>query len=242
VLLCALAKHGSQLEVLALNQYDASKRTWRALFSACPRLTELELSADDVEPVEGSVRLISACSELTRLTYSGFCSFSGKGIVALAKGCPKLVHLCLDSIGNFDNTAQGRFDGYVKRLASLLPALRVLSIQRFDLGTGAVEAIAEHCHSLEVLNIGSCYTAGETGRFTRLKEVHALAAGCPKLQDLNLRACTALSDAAVEELQKALPGLRIVHPEDGLEALSGSDAEDNSDRRSDGSSSESTAS
>lgn len=80
----------------------------------------------------------------------------------------------------------------------------ILRQDKPQLEDGAVEAIANHCHELEELDLSKSLKLTD-------RSLYALAHGCPNLTKLNLSGCTSFSDTAIAYLTRFCRKLKVLN-------------------------------
>lgn len=80
----------------------------------------------------------------------------------------------------------------------------ILRQDKPQLEDNAVEAIANHCHELEELDLSKSLKLTD-------RSLYALAHGCPNLTKLNLSGCTSFSDTAIAYLTRFCRKLKVLN-------------------------------
>lgn len=80
----------------------------------------------------------------------------------------------------------------------------ILRQDKPQLEDNAVEAIANHCHELQELDLSKSLKLTD-------RSLYALAHGCPDLTILNLSGCTSFSDTAIAYLTRFCRKLKVLN-------------------------------
>ena len=80
----------------------------------------------------------------------------------------------------------------------------ILRQDKPQLEDNAVDAIANHCHELQELDLSKSLKLTD-------RSLYALAHGCPNLTKLNLSGCTSFSDKAIAYLTRSCRNLKVLN-------------------------------
>jgi len=201
-----LAHHCHKLRYLALDttfssfssdgnialDYGVMSEAIEAVATGCPELRHLDLSGNDIS--DAAIKsVVLACPQLECLHLLA-CDITGEALWAVA-----LVQRC--------------------HWWSWLKELNVACNP--DVSNPAVQAVAEACPQLQLLNMNHCLNLSDEAIVSvawccpELKELYvsalhsltdvaiqAVAQGCPQLKALNVSACALLTDAAMGSLAR----------------------------------------
>ena len=193
-----------------------------ATSAAGPVLEELA-AASCHQLTDVGLTYVARMARLARLDLSG-CDITSAGLHYVAESCRGLRVLALDGCDSVD-------DGALRDVAASCTALEELRLRDCSLATdAALEALASGCSQLGVLRMDGCHRIGDAGlaalgaagrlRSFRLSAaegvtdagVASLAAGCgDTLEDLWLRWCAGVGDAACEAVAASCTRLRVLH-------------------------------
>ncbi|CAN7133944.1 unnamed protein product [Brassica rapa subsp. narinosa] len=144
-------------------------------------------------PVELLMRILSLVDDRNVIAASGVCC-GWRDAISLG-----LTRLRLSWCNNNMNSL-------VLSLAPKFVKLQTLILRQDkpQLEDNAVEAIANHCHELQELDLSKSLKLTD-------RSLYALAHGCPNLTKLNLSGCTSFSDKAIAYLTRSCRNLKVLN-------------------------------
>uniref|UniRef100_A0A1J3FW47 F-box protein SKP2A n=1 Tax=Noccaea caerulescens TaxID=107243 RepID=A0A1J3FW47_NOCCA len=144
-------------------------------------------------PVELLMRILSLVDDRNVIVASGVCS-GWRDAISLG-----LTRLRLSWCNNNMNSL-------VLSLAPKFVKLQTLILRQDkpQLEDNAVEAIANHCHELQDLDLSKSLKLTD-------RSLYALAHGCPDLTKLNLSGCTSFSDTCIAYLTRFCRKLKVLN-------------------------------
>ena len=164
-----------------------TERLLIALGSNCPRLTSVKLAGHSAATApalitdEGIASLATGCPKLDTLDVGACMELTDQGILSLAEHCKRLSSFSLE--GNDKITDVG-----MRALFESCTELTTFEATKLsNLTDEGMLALPLHCHKLSELRL---HTMGVTDAF-----LQALANGCPKLTKLKLHGYTFKSNA-----------------------------------------------
>ncbi|KAF8088443.1 hypothetical protein N665_0541s0008 [Sinapis alba] len=144
-------------------------------------------------PVELLMRILSLVDDRNVIAASGVCSGWRD---AISLGLTRLrLSWCNNNMNNLVLSLAPKF----VKLQTL-----ILRQDKPQLEDNAVEAIANHCHELQELDLSKSLKLTD-------RSLYALAHGCPNLTKLNLSGCTSFSDKAIAYLTRFCRNLKVLN-------------------------------
>jgi hypothetical protein len=201
--LTALAALCPQLKRLDVRKaYDVRDAGMRALAAGCPQLQSLRLYGAGLSQ-EGVMAAARALPQLQDVSLDQYWLVGDEGLAVLATHCPRLRALDMA----FENATNGGIAAAVARW----PELERLNLSGIPfLTVAAYRAVGASCPRLRALKTGLqdgnvSPPAGYAGRTDAC--VHAVADGCPLLQELDLTGWDCITDAALVAVASRCPQL-----------------------------------
>jgi len=163
---------------------NISKNLEELHLNSCPNVTNADLQ-----------RLAKACRKLKRLFLDMCSKITDDGITAIAKGCNlEELSLCANRVSDRSLSAIAKNCKDLYRLELSFCYL---------VSTDGVVEIAEGCRNIKLLNL--CLVD-----MIQDNAIEKLAQFC-KLEELNLRGCTHITDNALKALQEHCRHLKVLH-------------------------------
>jgi len=194
----------------------------QAMGAYCPDLQILTTSQCENITDTGIIVLAQGCPKLGSLGVE-FTQLTDAGLNYLADSCPllydfkvrgcevsddSLIHFFSKHplLTEFDFAAKGgEFAGHlVCKSAPYRTRMITLHLGNCNIDDDAVEAVAEHCSNLRVLDLSVCVSLTD-------RALIALSRGCPFLQNLNLTFCMRVGDVGVIALVRGCTTLEILN-------------------------------
>ncbi|KAE8100498.1 hypothetical protein FH972_018393 [Carpinus fangiana] len=144
-------------------------------------------------PMELLLQIVSLVDDQTVIVVSGVCRGWRDAI------CLGLTHLSLSWCNKNMNDLVLSLAPKFTKLQSL-----ILRQDKPQLEDNAVEAIANCCHDLQVLDLSKSFKLSDCS-------LHALAHGCPNITKLNISGCSAFSDHALAYLAGFCRKLKVLN-------------------------------
>ena len=195
---------GSNSVLRKLHVYNAvslTDKSLHALAKHCPNLQMAVLCDCSLLTATGITALTRACPKLVWLDILNTCPTNDEILRIISANCPKLqtLEICGGMVTDIG----------IGTLSSNCPLLRHLRIDGCAVTDEGMAMLASRCLHLERLYIFGCPISSAG--------MASLASHANKLVELHIESCDEIGTAAVEELSRGCPSLRVLDIHDSCD-------------------------